>query len=63
MPLSYMVTRLGFIMIITALVMNIGMSTFYNQLLQGFLWLWMGLSVRASKNIALAESVQPYLFS
>ncbi|HKM67283.1 MAG TPA: O-antigen ligase family protein [Candidatus Acidoferrum sp.] len=61
MPFNYLVMRLGFVMIITALVMNIGMSTFYNQLLQGFLWIWMGLSARASRNIVLAKSFRPYL--
>jgi hypothetical protein len=32
-----------------ALAMNVGMSTFYNPFLQGFLWLWLGLAVRAAK--------------
>lgn len=33
----------AFAMAILALVMNIGMSTFYSPFLQGFLWLWLGV--------------------
>jgi len=50
-PATFLVLRLGFVMILTALVMNIGMSTFYNAILQGFLFLWMGLAARAAKSI------------
>lgn len=60
MPANYLVMRLGFVMILTALIMNIGMSTFYNQLLQGFLWMWMGFSARAARNICEAGSSLPY---
>jgi hypothetical protein len=49
---TFLVLRLSFVMAVTALVMNIGMSTFYNQLLQGFLWTWLGLGAHAAKSIA-----------
>jgi phenylpropionate dioxygenase-like ring-hydroxylating dioxygenase large terminal subunit len=47
-----MAVRLSFIMIVTAMVMNIGETTFYSQVLQGFLWIWMGIGARAAKTIA-----------
>jgi hypothetical protein len=50
-PATFLVLRLSFVMAVTALVMNIGMSTFYNLLLQGFLWIWLGLGARAAKSI------------
>jgi hypothetical protein len=46
--------RLSFVMCFTALLMNIGESTFYNQLLQAFLWMWLGLGVSCAESIALA---------
>ncbi len=44
----------GFALIVgvTALVMNIGESTFYNQLLQAFIWLWIGLGVCCARQLA-----------
>jgi hypothetical protein len=30
---------------VTSLLMNVGESTFYNQLLQASIWLWLGLGV------------------
>jgi hypothetical protein len=36
---------LAFTMGVTALVMNIGMSTFYNASLQAFLWMWLGIGI------------------
>lgn len=50
-PATFLALRLGFVMILTALVMNIGMSTFYNAILQGFLFLWMGVAAGAAKSI------------
>lgn len=47
--------QLSFIMLITSLVMNIGMSTFYNLPLQGLFWLWMGIGVGAGRTIAAAQ--------
>jgi hypothetical protein len=51
LPATLMVLRLATVMAIMALVMNIGMSTFYNAPLQGFLWLWLGLGARCAKTV------------
>jgi len=53
LPATFLVLRLGFVMAVTALVMNIGMSTFYNLVLQSFLWIWLGLAARAGKSIGI----------
>lgn len=58
-PATFLVLRLGFVMILTALVMNIGMSTFYNAILQGFLFLWMGVAAGAAKSIRDASVRYP----
>lgn len=50
-PATFLTMRLGFVMILTALAMNVGMSTFYNAILQGFLFLWIGLAARAANSI------------
>jgi O-antigen ligase len=55
LPATFWALRLSFIMLVTALVMNIGMSTFYNQLLQGFFWIWMGIGVSVVRTISIAE--------
>jgi hypothetical protein len=34
-----------------ALVMNIGMATFYMPFLQGFLWMWLGIGARCAMTI------------
>jgi len=51
-PTTFLVLRLAFVMGFTAMLMNIGESTFYNQLLQAFLWLWLGLGARCAKLIS-----------
>ena len=51
LPATFLALRLGFVMAVTALVMNIGMSTFYNLVLQSFLWIWLGLAARAAQSI------------
>jgi len=56
LPATFLVMRLSFIMIVTALAMNIGMSTFYNHGIQGFLWMWMGLGAAAAKSIEDASN-------
>ncbi len=61
LPANYLAMRLSFVMIVTALVMNIGMSSFYNQLLQGFLWIWMGLGARAARTIGDASLVRSFM--
>lgn len=48
LPATSLIMRASFIMIVLALVMNFGESTFYNLLMQSFLWLWIGLGARAA---------------
>ena len=48
---TFLTLRLSFIMCVTALVMNVGMSTFQNLSLQAFLWLWLGLGARSARTI------------
>jgi len=56
-PAHSWVMLLSFVMLCTALVMNIGMSTFYNPSLQAFLWLWVGIGASATRNNARNLSV------
>lgn len=44
-PASLLTLQLSFIILVTALVMNFGMSTFYAAPIQGFFWLWIGIGV------------------
>lgn len=46
-------------MIMLALVMNVGESTFFNPLTQAFLWTWIGLGVRSSEKLAVSPAGQP----
>lgn len=55
LPAGFWALQLTFIMLITSVVMNIGMSTFYNLALQGFFWLWMGIGTAAAQTIAAAQ--------
>jgi O-antigen ligase len=55
LPATFLALRLSFVMGITAMVMNVGMSTFYNAMLQGFLWMWLGLGARSAKSIVDAS--------
>jgi len=50
-PATLLTLRLSFVMIILALAMSIGESTFTNLLLQGFLWMWMGLGARCAQSL------------
>ena len=54
-PASTITAHLALVMIITALIMNIGEDTFHNQELQGLLWIWLGLGARASLSLAAAS--------
>jgi O-antigen ligase len=47
-PAMLLTARAAFVMVLCALAMNVGETTFYNPLLQGFLWMWMGLGVRSA---------------
>jgi O-antigen ligase len=51
-PAQMLTVRLAFIMIVTAMVMNIGETTFYSQVLQGFLWIWMGIGASSSTRLS-----------
>jgi O-antigen ligase len=55
LPATFLTLRFAFILVVTALLMNLGESTFYNQLLQAFLWLWLGLGARCAQSL-VAES-------
>lgn len=57
---TFLILRLSFVMAVTALIMNIGMSTFYNLILQGFLWIWLGLGARAAKSLAVSAEAAFY---
>jgi len=47
----------SFAMGVLALIMDVGMATFYSPFFQGFLWLWLGIGVRSAENIR--KSIQP----
>lgn len=51
LPANFLVMRFGIILVVTSLVMNAAISTFYNEILQGFIWIWMGLACRAAITI------------
>src|ERR1700751_2511477 len=60
----FLFLRVGIVMVVTAMLMNIALTTFYNELLQAFLWNCMGLGVRSAKNDWLAvDAVMCELFS
>jgi hypothetical protein len=44
-------TIFAFVLGVTALAMNFGESTFYNQLLQAFVWLWFGIGVHCAASL------------
>jgi hypothetical protein len=50
-PATVVVIQAAFIMGVLALLMDLGMSTFYSPFLQGFLWLWLGLGARSAENL------------
>jgi O-antigen ligase len=47
-PATVLSVHFGLIVVVLALIMNLGMSTFYSPFLQGFLWLWLGVGARSS---------------
>ncbi len=55
MPATVMALRLSAIMVLTAMVMNVGMATFYSATVQGFLWMWMGIGARCAMSIRQAS--------
>lgn len=58
LPVNSWALQFSFIMLVTALVMNVGMSTFYSAPLQGFFWLWMGIGASAGRAIDSARVVR-----
>jgi O-antigen ligase len=54
-PAIYWALCLSFIMSVTALVMNIGMGTYYNLSLVAFLWMWMGIGTSCARRMASAS--------
>jgi O-antigen ligase len=52
-PATIVCAQFGVIVGVLALFMNIPMSTFYNPFLQGFFWLWLGMSAQAAKAVQL----------
>jgi O-antigen ligase len=50
-PATLLNARIGFVVVIMALFMNIGMFTYLNWEVLGFLWLLMGLCTRSAMNI------------
>ncbi len=62
LPLSSLIARFGFAMALMAIVMNVGMSTFTSDTLQGFTFLWFGLACRCAKTVSDASaSLSPAL--
>jgi O-antigen ligase len=47
-PGTLMTLQASLLMCILALIMNIGMATYYSPFLQGFLWLWLGIGARSA---------------
>jgi hypothetical protein len=56
-PATVLVLRLGIIVTVVALLMNTALTTFYNLLLQSFLWLWMGLACHSAKVMTESGSI------
>ncbi len=50
-PATYWGMCLGFLVIVTALVMNIGMGTYYDTSLVAFTWMWMGIGASCADRI------------
>lgn len=56
-PAHVVCVNAAFAMGILALVMNIGMATFYSPFLQGFLWLWLGVGAGCGARLSEAVSL------
>jgi hypothetical protein len=48
-PATVLSIHFGLIVVVLALIMNLGMSTFYSPFLQGFLWMWLGIGARSAE--------------
>jgi O-antigen ligase len=49
---------LGLIVIVTCLVMNIGMGTYYDTSLVAFTWMWMGIGASCAKRVSRLAELQ-----
>jgi O-antigen ligase len=59
LPATYWSWRFGFVMIVMLLVMNIGEFVFYNDKLQAFWWIWLGICARSARTItSVSEGIQ-----
>jgi hypothetical protein len=47
-PATALSIHFGLILVVLALIMDLGMSTFYSPFLQGFLWMWLGVGARSA---------------
>ena len=54
-----LLVRLGFVLILAGLAMNIGMTTYFNWKFNTFFWLILGLTVRAAHRIEQIHSRLP----
>ena len=62
-PATIVCVQFGVIVGVLALFMNIPMSTFYNPFLQGFLWLWLGVSAQAAQALQFSTGAVTTEFS
>jgi O-antigen ligase len=62
-PASFACLHAAFIMGILALVMDIGMVTFYTPFLQGFLWLWLGVGASCAAKLQTLSPAQEYSYA
>ena len=58
---TYWALCLSFVMTVIALVMNIGMGTYYDSSLVAFLWIWMGIGAGVAARITRALRTAPEL--
>lgn len=49
---------LGFLVIVTSFVMNIGMGTYYDTSLVAFTWMWMGIGASCARRISRLADLQ-----
>jgi hypothetical protein len=55
-PATYWALLVSFLMIVTALVMDIGMDAYYNYSLLAYLWMWMGIGASCAKRVQAMPS-------
>ncbi len=55
---TYWAVCFSFVLILTSLIMNIGMGTYYNFSLAAFLWIWMGIGASSARRIQCAKESQ-----